>query len=1028
MSTRPQIPDEAAAAPASARFGKFIRTKKLGAGGMGEVWKAYDSELGRWVALKFLKGGNDEELARFQREAQTAARLEHPNIAAIYDVGEDQARHYIAMQFVEGQTLGTVPRTDRRHVAALVRDAAKAVAFANERGVIHRDLKPDNVMVSREGHVFVMDFGLARSVEGDSKLSMSGMVVGTPAYMPPEQARGERVDARADVYGLGATLYELLTNRQAVRGATVFEMLVNVQTEEPKAPRRIDPSIDGDLETIVLKCLEKEPTRRYGTTAALAADLQRWLDGEPISARPASIAYRVRKRLAKRKAVVALSLVAIAAILAGGAFGIVQRLRASDIEQRVAVKVERARELVRKAQAMAYRESYSPDDWKAKLDGGERLCREVLAEYDGYAPTHVVLGLITAERDDLDGAVAAFGAAITRNAAYEQAYLERAKALAEQALREEHEDFSGEAPEPRVALERQLARAALDDISHANIAGLESGERIVIELLVRLLRDGPTGIVNEVETRARQPGFDERLWRIAAEAEHRQVPVGKPHDYAERYVKARPGDAVAWSRLAHFLYDAAAYARSVTACDRAIALRADYAEAYYNRGLAGREAKASVADFDRALELRPGFVQVLLHRGQCKLRAGDPAGAEADLDRLIAVKPELAPAFYVRGNIRKERKDPAGAEADFDRAVVLLPTFARALCNRGVLKSDRGDYRAALADFEAALAAKPNFGPGLSGRGMTKQKMGDLRGALEDFNLLVKIAPSSSSLINRAKLRHLARDFRGALKDADEAIRLSDTAEARHTRGLVRLVLRDGKGALEDADRMIALGDDGADARFLRADALQSLERHREALVDFDRAMSLKPGAAIMHGNRALSRQMTGDYRGAMEDFDRAIELDGSMIGPWAGRACLKAAQKDLKGARADFEKAIGLDPLHAETFYTRGGVLGRAGDFRGALKDFDRAIELDPGHAKAHTERGIAKAMLKDLPGAMKDFDRAIELDPASPLMRFNRALARQQAGDVKGTIEDLEKALELAPPDWNRRKIVEEELKKLK
>jgi hypothetical protein len=315
--TSPFAPAEVSGAEDGAKFGKFVRTQRLGAGGMGEVWKAWDTQLSRWVALKFLKGGDEDEILRFKREAQTAGQLSHPNIAAVYEVGEDRNRHYIAMQFVDGQTLKTYPRNDKMALARLMRDAARAVAYAHQQGIVHRDLKPENLMVTqrgREPHLYVMDFGLARAIEGGSELSVSGSVVGTPSYMPPEQARGERVDTRADVYSLGATMYEVLTDRVPFKGANVYETLRKVQEEDPAPPRKLDPKVDSDFETIVLTCLEKEPSRRYATSKELADDLDRFLEGEPISARRASIVYRIRRRLAKKKAVVLTGLGATAVV------------------------------------------------------------------------------------------------------------------------------------------------------------------------------------------------------------------------------------------------------------------------------------------------------------------------------------------------------------------------------------------------------------------------------------------------------------------------------------------------------------------------------------------------------------------------------------------------------------------------------------------------------------------------------------------------------------------------------------------
>ena len=245
----------------SKRFGKYVRTEKLGAGGMGEVWKALDTELNRWVALKFLKDDDPSSTARFQREARTAAGLSHSGIAAIHEVGEVDGRHFIAMQYIQGRTMAKFPRQDRRLLVRLFRDAARALEHAHRHGVVHRDLKPENLMVEeREDgwHVVVLDFGLARPIEGGEKLSQSGEVYGTAHYMSPEQARGEHLDERADVYSLGATMYDVLTGRTPFEGPNLLEVIRKVGHEEPARPRKHNPRIHQDLETIILKCLEKD--------------------------------------------------------------------------------------------------------------------------------------------------------------------------------------------------------------------------------------------------------------------------------------------------------------------------------------------------------------------------------------------------------------------------------------------------------------------------------------------------------------------------------------------------------------------------------------------------------------------------------------------------------------------------------------------------------------------------------------------------------------------------------------------------
>jgi tetratricopeptide (TPR) repeat protein/predicted Ser/Thr protein kinase len=338
--TEPAIPEEALAAAPGARFGKFVRTLRLGAGGMGEVWKAWDSVLGRWVALKFLKGGDDEEIARFRREAQTAGRLHHSNIAAIYEVNEDQGRQYIAMQFVDGQNLHQFPRGDRMLLVRLVVDAARALQYAHEQGIIHRDLKPENLMVQQRGqehHVFLMDFGLARIAEGASKISATGFLVGTPMYMSPEQARGDKVDVRSDVYSLGLTLYELLTDHKPFESESVYETLRRVQETDPQALRHLNRRIDEDLETVVMKAIAKDPLSRYASAQDFADDLQAYLKGDPIRGKRESMHRKLVRRVRRYPLAFAAGAVLVLGLATSGiiAMGASRDRRVTEITTRL---------------------------------------------------------------------------------------------------------------------------------------------------------------------------------------------------------------------------------------------------------------------------------------------------------------------------------------------------------------------------------------------------------------------------------------------------------------------------------------------------------------------------------------------------------------------------------------------------------------------------------------------------------------------------------------------------------------------
>jgi serine/threonine protein kinase len=304
-------------------LGDYELLEEIGRGGQGVVYRAHQKSLNRTVALKMISVGSwatEAHVKRFRREAEAAASLEHPGIVPIHEVGERGGSCYFSMKFVEGGQLDEVVRRTPmsiRQAAELIAKVARTVHYAHEHGILHRDIKPGNILLDEKGEPLLTDFGLARLTEFESTITRTKEVMGTPSYMAPEQAMGNNaaISSATDVYGLGAVLYQLLTGHPPFAGGTTYETIKLVLDSEPRQPRLLNPKVDRDLSTICLKCLEKDVKRRYSSALALAEDLEHWLKQEPIQARHSGIFTRGEKWVRRNpaRAVSAASLIALAA-------------------------------------------------------------------------------------------------------------------------------------------------------------------------------------------------------------------------------------------------------------------------------------------------------------------------------------------------------------------------------------------------------------------------------------------------------------------------------------------------------------------------------------------------------------------------------------------------------------------------------------------------------------------------------------------------------------------------------------------
>ncbi len=918
-------------------FGEYLIVRELGRGGMGVVYEAIHMPLGRRVALKVLEDrriSNAADLARFQREAGLASKLDHPNICTIYETGEHAGEPFIAMRLLEGETLAdlvararadgvggflAVPvsgereasdssqrratssgtprgRLARSEIAAIVRlieKVARALHAAHMKGVVHRDIKPANIMVGVDGDPVVMDFGLARDVSSDAQpLTRTGEVCGTPAYMAPEQIHGRRgeVDAQSDVYALGVLLYECLTLRRPFEASTREALYRAILMEEPVDPRRLVPALTADLAVVVLAALEKERSRRYQSALALADDLRALIEHHPISVRPVSQLGRVRRWSRRQPAKAALAVVLLLGVPAlAASLGFV-----------VANMGE-----VRAAERSAHLEVVESFLEKGFLAQGERRWDAARASFEQA---------IALEPEDplaLAGLAMAYWRGDRGEAAIELLEGHRASVEARPALARLLEDVRAElegrepAPDPG-------APAAADALS----SFLEA---------TRLRRTG-------------RPGH--------------------PEDYQSALPHAQ--DAVTLAPRARALYhfewainaaQAANEEQARRAARSIAALWPDSARAWFSVGFALEAFDPEAADRARrrAIELDPHLAPAYQGIAHDHVARGELDLAWEAARRAVDEDPSDALLHNTLGLVEMARRHFDSARVEFEESLRLEPRYTGALANLAQvfleLDHDPSEARALLQRGIELDPADPLMHTNMSA---LLERCGDLQGALASARQACEVDPSAPlcwALLGRLQIR--AGDLPAAEVSLRRGLELAPTPDRENGRGFVWHLPRGLATASPEA-----------------------------------------PLGASMHADLALVLQESDRDSEAAEHRERAAEIAGNRAYPYVtlGRFYLDRADPGL--AEDAFRQAIELDAGNVLALGHLGTLLVQAGRAGEALPYLRAAVERDPGRTDIWMNLGVASHFTDDHVGAVAAYSRALESGPRRAQLLNNYAL----------------------------------------
>jgi tetratricopeptide (TPR) repeat protein len=1073
---------------------------ELGRGGMGVVYQARQIKLNRLVALKMILSGGHagkQELARFRAEAEAVARLSHPNIVQIYEVSEQEGRPYFALEYVAGGSLDRRLRgapLPAREAAGLVETLARAMHHAHAHSLVHRDLKPANVLLAnpsppaplpeaergeQKGAAFpplsasgrgvgeeglgvpkITDFGLAKRLDGASGPTQTGAVLGTPSYMAPEQASGvsRHIGPAADVYALGAILYELLTGRPPFKAATAMETLRQVLSEEPVPPARLQSRTPRDLETICLKCLRKEPARRYGSAEELAEDLRRFLAGEPIKARPVGLLERTW-RWCRRNPVLAVSgTVAAVAVVVGWLLWTAAERRQFAVEQRRLRQAEEHRSSLRSSteanNTLALAELRAD-----RFESAQNILQEAVRRIEkepSLARQHADLRA-RLERVRLLARFYRLADEAERTVAQlpNTYVLEKGKdvglRLFENALKQlgilDHPHWQRHLPEEDLTAEqrrhlrsevyRQLIllagvharagfahfgspkqawryRSALAAVAAARQYRPQSFVARVLELFCRLGL-GQYDRVKPLPGRTPQTAVghyftglvhchiamlpDDLTTRVLlAQAKKIGLDATTPLATAEEHLRTAAGLQPRYYWTHFWLGTTLSLARNPQAAELAygacLGLRPDYAIGYQFRAQAILDQLQTTTD--------PGRQGRLRDRALVSLNEG------------IRLDQKYAPAYWLRSEVHCSQGRYDRALADAGRALQLDPKQPRAYNARANVLLIRKKYTEALADYSAAIRLEPREALYFFNRGYTYYTKGSFPQAVADLTEAIRLNPKFTlAYYWRSEASHAQARYDQAIADATRALQLDPhNAQAYYARGNSwwaqgkhDQAIADYTAALRIAPR-VALYHANRGAAYFKA-----RKEYAKALADLNRAIRLDPKYTLAYCSRSEVYYQLRKYDEALADATRALQLDPHCAQAYNDRGNAWLGQDNYDRAIADFTAALRIAPRTAVYHFNRGGTYWKKGEPVKALADLNRAIQLDPQHAQAHWGRSEVYYQQGKYDQAIADATRALQLDPKNAWAHNARGNCLSAQGKYDQALADYTRAVEIAP-----------------
>jgi tetratricopeptide (TPR) repeat protein len=992
-------------------------------GGLGEVFVALDEELHREVALKEIleqHADHPDSRTRFVLEAEITGGLEHPGIVPVYGLGQyADGRPYYAMRFIRGDSLqaacvrfhqADVPGRDPGERALELRlllgrliDVCQALQYAHDRGVLHRDLKPGNIMLGKYGETLVVDWGLAKAMgkfdepgaaataaeeptlrptsASSAGQTLCGSALGTPAYMSPEQAGGrlDLLGPASDVYSLGATLYFLLTGKAAFSKREDSQVLQHVQRGDFPRPRQVKAAVPPALEAICLKAMALAPAHRYVRPRQLADDLEHWLADEPVSAWPEPWRVKTRRWVGRHRTPVTAAAAALVVALVAATVGAVwyqheQAQRAAEQARLDAEEKQRQAEL-------AVRREYVNKEVGTALTAADDKLRKLRQQIDDPKGVPELLSEPDRWHDRLQAA----------RSDWQQA----------QKLAAGNEGLL----EARWTAELRRLQARLD--------WEESGYRLA-EQLDRVRLRAFTKIEGKLD-----PRVAAREYPGVFAAAKLEVKDGEEAALAARLraSPARPALVAALDHWATVEEKAALQARVL-----AVARQAD-PDPWRDRLREGsvRNNLAQLEELAREVRVEQQSPQVLETLAMLLTEKG---GQGAPVLRK-AVRHHLRD-FWLYFALGYLATDPVEEAGWFQAALAVRPSSGPAHNNLGFALHGRKDLAGAIHHYHIALKLNPKFATAHNNLGIALYDSKDLAGAIHHYRIALELEPKNAKAHNNlGNALSSSKDLPGAIKHLRRAIELEPKFATAHINlGSALRASKDVAGAIKHY--RIALGLDSKDAlaHYNLGNALFDSQDLTRAIEHYHRALELEPKLAPAHNGLGGALYASKDLPGAIEHYHRALELDSKYVPAHVNLGIALRGSGDLAGAIEHYRIALKLEPKNTKAHNGLGNALTDSKDLAGAIRHYRIALELEPKNALAHFNLGVALSDSQDLPGAIKHYRRALELNPKFAQACYNLGNALIRDGKFSESRDVTREFLKLIPGGDPAQKLAQEQL----